>query len=78
MDHLIAIFCDMADFCKAFAPVYDRCLLHTGQRQRTRQTTLALREMLTLLVYFPWRHYRTFITLRSTCWLTCVPIFPTW
>lgn len=60
MDQLIAIFCDMDDFCKAFAPVYDRCLLHTGPRHRTRQTTLALSELLTLLVYFHWSHYRTF------------------
>jgi hypothetical protein len=59
LDQLIAIFCDMDDFCKAFAPVYDRCLLHTGHRHRTRQTTLALSEMLTLLVYVHWSHYRT-------------------
>ena len=60
MDQLIAIFCDMDDFCKTFAPVYDRHLLHIGQRHRTRQTALALSEILTLLVYFPWSHYRTF------------------
>ncbi len=29
---LIAIFCEIDDFCKAFAPVYNGCLLHTGQR----------------------------------------------
>jgi len=60
MDALMAIFCDSDDCCKAFAPVYDRCLLRTGQRHRTRQTPLALREMLTLLVYVQWRHDRTF------------------
>ena len=60
MDQLIAIFCDIDDFCKAFAPVYDRHLLHIGQRHRTRQTVLALSEILTLLVYFHWSHYRTF------------------
>jgi hypothetical protein len=42
MDQLMASFCDIDDFRKAFAPIYDRCLLHMGQRQRTRQTTLAL------------------------------------
>ena len=60
MDDLIAILCDIDDFCKAFEPVYARGLLRTGQRRRTRQTTLALSEILTLLVYFHWSHYRTF------------------
>jgi Transposase DDE domain len=60
MDQLIAIFCDMDDFCKAFEPVYARHLLHMGQRHRTRQTALALSESLTLLVYVHWSHYRTF------------------
>jgi hypothetical protein len=60
MDQLMAIFCDIDDFCKAFEPVYSRRLLHVGQRQRIRQTTLALSEILTLLVYFHWSHYRTF------------------
>ena len=60
MDQLLAIFCDIDDFCKAFEPVYARRLLHAGQRQRTRRTTLALSEILTLLVYFHWSHYRTF------------------
>jgi hypothetical protein len=60
MDQLIAICCDMDDFCQAFAPVYARHLLHAGQRQRMRQTTLALSEILTLLVSFPWSQYRTF------------------
>src|SRR5215510_9160620 len=60
MDQLLAIFCDIDDFCKAFEPVYVRHLLHIGQRHRTRQTALALSELLTLLVYFHWSHYRTF------------------
>ena len=60
MDQLIAIFCDIDDFCKAFAPLYHRCLLHGGQRQWSRQTTLTLSEIMTLLVYFHWSHYRTF------------------
>jgi len=55
----MALFCDSDDFGKTFEPIYHGRLLHTGQRQRTRQTTLALREMLTLLVSFPWSHYRT-------------------
>ena len=56
----MAIFCDIDDCCKAFAPVYDPCLRRTGQRHRTRQTPLALSEILTLLVYFHGSHDRTF------------------
>jgi hypothetical protein len=50
MDQLIAIFCDIDDFCKAFEPVSYRHLLHMGQRQRTHQTTLALSEWYTVIV----------------------------
>jgi len=56
MDQLIAIFCDIDDFCQAFEPVYARRLLHVGQRQRARRTALTLSETLTLLVYFHWSH----------------------
>ena len=59
LDRLLAIFCAIDDFCKAFEPVYARRLLPAGQRQRTRRTTLALSEILTRLVYFHWRHDRT-------------------
>src|SRR4029453_14433716 len=57
---LIAMFCDIDDFCKRFAPVYHRHLLHTGQRLRGRQSALALSESLTILLYFHRNHYRTF------------------
>ena len=60
MGQLITIFCAIDDFCKDFVPVYHRYLLQAGQRQRTRPTTLALSEMMTLLVYCHWSHYRTF------------------
>lgn len=57
---LTAMFCDIDDFCKQFEPVYTRRLLQAGQRHRTRQTALALSEIMTLLVYFHRSHYRTF------------------
>jgi hypothetical protein len=60
MDQLMALFGAIDDVCKGVEPVYHRGLLHAGQRQRTRQTTLALSEILTLLVSFHWRHDRTF------------------
>ena len=60
LDPLRAIFCDSDDCCQACEPSYDRRLLHSGQRQRLRPTTLTLSEILTLLVSFHWRHYRPF------------------
>jgi hypothetical protein len=60
MSRLIAMFCDIDDFCKRFEPLYHRHLLQSGQRSRTRRTALALSEILTLLIYFHCSHYRTF------------------
>jgi hypothetical protein len=57
---LIAMFCDIDDFCKHFEPIYQQGLLQAGQRQRTRTTALTLSEILTILVYVHWSHYRTF------------------
>jgi Transposase DDE domain len=58
MSQLIAMFCDIDDFCKWFEPLYMRRLLQSGQRQRTRQTALALSEIMTIIVYFHRSHYR--------------------
>jgi Transposase DDE domain len=60
MSRLIAMFCDIDDFCKWFEPLYTQRLLRSGQRQRTRQTALALSEIMTILVYFHASHYRDF------------------
>ncbi len=57
---LMALFCDIADFGKPFAPIYQQRLVQAGPRQRTRATTLALSELLTILVYLHWSHSRTF------------------
>ena len=60
MSRRIAMFCDIDDFCKWFEPLYTQRLLHNGQRQRIRQTALALSESMTIIVYFHNRHYRDF------------------
>jgi hypothetical protein len=56
----MAMFCDIDDFCKWFAPLYHRYLLEAGHRHRSRQPALALSESLTILVYLHSRHYRTY------------------
>jgi hypothetical protein len=57
---LIAMFCDIDDFCKHFEPIYHQHLLQAGHRHRRRQPELALSEIMTILVYFHSSHYRTF------------------
>jgi DDE family transposase len=60
MSRLIAMFCDIDDFCKRFEPIYHRYLLPAGHGTRTRQPALALSELMTIIVYFHCSHYRTF------------------
>jgi hypothetical protein len=58
MSQLVAMFCDIDDFCKTFEPIYTERLLQSGQRQRTRHSQLSLSEIMTLIVYFHRSHYR--------------------
>jgi DDE family transposase len=77
MSQLVAMFCDIDDFCKWFEPLYTQRLLQSGQRQRTRRTTLALSEIMTILVYFHASHYRAFKHYYTTYVATHLrPYFP--
>ncbi len=60
MSQLIAMFCDIDDFCKTFERVYHQRLLATAGRHRRRSTALALSEIMTIVVYFHCSHYRDF------------------
>jgi hypothetical protein len=60
MSQLIAMFCDIDDFCKVFEPIYRQRLLQSDQRQRIRQSQLSLSELMTIIVYFHRSHYRDF------------------
>lgn len=60
MSQLVAMFCDIDDFCKLFEPIYSQRLLQNGQRQRVRQGQLSLSEIMTIIVYFHASHYRDF------------------
>ena len=78
MSRLIAIFCDIDDFCKWFEPLYMQRLLQSGQRQRCRQSELALSEILTIIVFFHASHYRTFKQYYTEYVTTHLqPYFPT-
>lgn len=55
---LETIFCFVDDFCKEFIPFYKSKLL--SQKQRDRQSTMSLSEVLTILILFHQSDYRTF------------------
>ena len=57
---ILPLFSDLDDFCQSFEPTFKTKLLESGTRQRQRKTTLALSEVLTILVWFQQSSYRTF------------------
>ena len=54
------LFCDIDDFCQVFQPEMNQNLILTGLRVRLRSTTLALSEIMTILVLFHSSRYRDF------------------
>lgn len=55
---IVALFCDIDDFCQHFAPWMQRHLLASQQRHRASQMHLS--EVMTILVLFHLQGYRTF------------------
>ena len=60
MDSLLELFVHVDDFCQAFMPAMEQQLLKSGQRQRNRQRSLAISEIMTILIHFHQSHYRHF------------------
>ena len=60
MSALTPMFCQIDDFCKGFEPAFERGLLASGAIQRRRKPSLALSEIMTILVHFHQSGYRTF------------------
>ena len=58
--NILALFCDIDDFCLFFEPLWRKRLLETRQRQRA--STLCLSEVMTIIVLFHWSGYRNFKT----------------
>jgi hypothetical protein len=56
----LPIFCDVDDFCKAFAPVWQQLLLPAQPKQRDRKSGLCLSEVMTIVIQFHLSGYRTF------------------
>jgi len=66
---ILPLFSDLDDFCQSFEPTFKTKLLESGTRQRQRKSTLALSEVLTIIVCFQLSKYRTFkdFYLKEVC-----------
>ena len=57
---IVALFCDVDDFCQQFVPQWQRRLLASKDRQRLRESRLCLSEVMTIMITFHQSGYRTF------------------
>ncbi len=56
---MVALFCDVDDFCQRFEPRWRQWQLAAGERQRWRESNLCLSEVMTIIIAFPQSGYRT-------------------
>jgi Transposase DDE domain len=56
---ILSVFCDIDDFCSRFEPAWHQHLIASGQK-RQRASSLALSEVMAILVLCHGLHYRTF------------------
>ena len=80
-DSLISLFCAIDDFCKKFEPEWESVLLQqntiSGRWWTTRESKLALSEIMTIAVFFHSSGYRTFKHFYDYFALTQLkPFFP--
>lgn len=57
---MVALFCDIDDFCQIFEPQWQQQLVSAGRRQRWPESRLGLSEVMTIVVSFHQSGYRTF------------------
>lgn len=57
---LVKLFCEVDDFCRSFEPGWKKQLLIGSGKKRNRQFTLALSEVMTIVIAFQGSAYRTF------------------
>ncbi len=62
---IVAIFCDIDDFCLIFEPLWHKRLLSDGTRQRHKPGSLSVAEVMTILVLFHASGYRDFKTFYT-------------
>ena len=57
---VLELFCDVDDFCQQFEPNWTQSQLKNGLRQRKREASLSLSEIMTIMIHFHQSNYRTF------------------
>jgi hypothetical protein len=57
---IVALFCNIDDFCLQFEPLWRQQLISKGSHQRWRETRMGLSEIMTIVVSFHHSGYRTF------------------
>ena len=57
---LLEMFCDVDDFCQVFEPQWEQHQLKHGLRHRKRRSSMALSEIMTIIIHFHQSNYRTF------------------
>ncbi len=57
---LVALFYLVDEFCAVFEPEWNKKLLESGEKQRVRDGTMTLSEILTIIIYFHMSNQRTF------------------
>lgn len=57
---LVAIFCEIDDFCKEFEKNFEKRLLTSGKNLRTKAFKLSLSEIMTITVLYHQSGYKTF------------------
>ena len=60
MESLVELFCDVDDLCQDFMPVFEKHMLESGLIKRRRARSLAVSEVMTILIHFHQSHYRKF------------------
>ena len=60
MDSLLELFVQVDDFCQSFIPAVAQQLVGSGLRQRYRQRSLSVSEVMTILIHFHQSHDRHF------------------
>ena len=59
-NEILPLFSSIDDFCQSFEPTFKSNHLRTGSPHRHRQSSLALSEVMTIIVWFQLSAYRTF------------------
>ena len=54
------MFCDVDDFCNVFIPQWQKLLLEDGGRQRHKDNSMSISEMMTVVIGFHMSHHSDF------------------